>query len=177
VVIRFFDGVIELMDSCCVNKACALEQLRERQERPSESFSSTTLRLFAIALIAGLIAGSAALLADSLDGLGDALVYGFSLYVMGRAVLWKVRAALRGHGFVRRFRAGQLVYKLLFPQIPAYETMGALGRSRCSSTRHAARRFGAIATRTSICVPSGSVPETTSSRTCLFCWHRSPLGD
>jgi Co/Zn/Cd efflux system component len=127
VVIRFFDGVIELMDSCCVNKACALEQLRERQERPSESFSSTTLRLFAIALIAGLIAGSAALLADSLDGLGDALVYGFSLYVMGRAVLWKVRAALRGHGFVRRFRAGQLVYKLLFPQIPAYETMGAVG--------------------------------------------------
>jgi hypothetical protein len=50
--------------------------------------------LFAIELIAGLIAGSAALLADSLDSLGDALVYGFSLYVVGRAVLWKVRAAL-----------------------------------------------------------------------------------
>ena len=42
---------------------------------------------------AGLIAGSVSLIADSLDMLGDALVYGFSLYVITRNDLWKARSA------------------------------------------------------------------------------------
>jgi Co/Zn/Cd efflux system component len=39
--------------------------------------------LFLIELSAGLAAHSTALLADSADMLGDAIVYGFSLYVVG----------------------------------------------------------------------------------------------
>ena len=43
---------------------------------------------------AGLFAHSTALLADSLDMLGDSLVYGFSLYVLSRSAEWKAKAAL-----------------------------------------------------------------------------------
>lgn len=46
---------------------------------------------------AGWWAGSTALLGDSLDMLGDALVYGLSLFVVARSVRWKaVSAAAKG---------------------------------------------------------------------------------
>ena len=50
--------------------------------------------MFVVELVSGWLAGSVALLADSLDMLGDALVYGFSLYVVARGPLWKARAAV-----------------------------------------------------------------------------------
>jgi len=40
--------------------------------------------MFVVELGAALLAGSTALLADSVDMLGDAIVYGFSPYVLGR---------------------------------------------------------------------------------------------
>jgi Co/Zn/Cd efflux system component len=86
--------------------------------------------LFVVELVAGLIAGSVALLADSLDNLGDALVYGFSLYVVGRSAVWKVRAALAKAAVMGLFGAFvlvQLAFKIWFPQVPAYETMGVVG--------------------------------------------------
>ncbi len=49
--------------------------------------------MFLVELGAGLLAGSVALQADSLDMLGDALVYGFSLAVVGRSIRWRARAA------------------------------------------------------------------------------------
>jgi Co/Zn/Cd efflux system component len=118
------------MDNCCVDKACALEQLRERQSATLRVVLILNVGLFVVELVAGFIAGSVALLADSLDNLGDALVYGFSLYVVGMAAVWKVRAALAKAAVMGLFGAfvlGQLVYKFLFPQVPAYETMGAVG--------------------------------------------------
>jgi Co/Zn/Cd efflux system component len=118
------------MDDCCIDKACAVERLRERQ--------GTTLRLvlvanaimFVIELVSGLLSGSMALLADSLDMLGDALVYGFSLYVVARGSVWKARAAVAKAAVMGLFGAlvfGQLVYKLAYPQLPTIETMGVVG--------------------------------------------------
>jgi Co/Zn/Cd efflux system component len=49
--------------------------------------------MFLVELGVGLFAGSVALQADSLDMLGDTLVYGFSLAVVGRSLLWRARAA------------------------------------------------------------------------------------
>src|SRR5215475_5908227 len=43
---------------------------------------------------AGLFAHSTALLSDSVDMLGDAIVYGFSLYAVMRGPVWHARAAL-----------------------------------------------------------------------------------
>lgn len=49
--------------------------------------------MFVVEVVAGLLARSTALLADSLDMLGDALGYGLSLYAVGRAGHWASRAA------------------------------------------------------------------------------------
>jgi Co/Zn/Cd efflux system component len=52
------------------------------------------LALFAIEVVAGLRAGSSALLGDSLDMLGDSMVYGASLYAVGRGAAMEARVAL-----------------------------------------------------------------------------------
>ena len=52
------------------------------------------LAMFAGELTAAVLARSTALLADSADMLGDAMVYGFSVAVVGRGPVWQARAAL-----------------------------------------------------------------------------------
>jgi Co/Zn/Cd efflux system component len=79
---------------------------------------------------AGLLASSTALLADALDMLGDALIYGFSLYVVSRGVLWKARAATLKGWIMFLFGIGvlgQAVYKMLMPALPHYPIMGLIG--------------------------------------------------
>ena len=80
--------------------------------------------------MSGLLVGSVALLADSLDMLGDALVDGFSLYVVGRGPVWKARAALAKAavmGVFRTFRLRAGRVQAALPQLPTVETMGAIG--------------------------------------------------
>lgn len=123
-------GVIETMDDCCVNKSGAIERLRERQAVTLRLVLAANAMMFIVELVFGLLAGSVALLADSLDMLGDALVYGFSLYVVARGPVWKARAAVAKAavmGLFGTFVFGQVVYKLLYPQLPTFETMGIVG--------------------------------------------------
>ncbi len=61
--------------------------------------------LFGVELAAGLIAGSLGLVADSLDMLADALVYGLSLYAVGRTAMHKRRVA-RLSGYFQLSLAG-----------------------------------------------------------------------
>lgn len=118
------------MADCCSNSACEIEKLRERQGSTLRWVLGINLAMFAVELGAGLLAASAALLADSLDMLGDALVYGFSLYAVGRPVAWKARAALfkgvimAGFGL---FVLGQALYRALTPELPHAQTMGLIG--------------------------------------------------
>lgn len=118
------------MDDCCVDKACAVAQLRERQATTLRLVLIANAGMFVVELISGLLAGSVALLADSLDMLGDALVYAFSLYVVARGAVWKAWAAVAKAvlmGLFGLFVFGQVVYKLLYPQLPTYEAMGVVG--------------------------------------------------
>ena len=118
------------MASCCNDKSCALGQLQGRQSSTLRIVLALNAVMFAVELTAGLLVGSVSLLADSLDMLGDALVYAFSLWVVGRGLLWKARAATAKAavmGLFGLFVAGQVVYKLLVPQVPGYEAMGAIG--------------------------------------------------
>jgi Co/Zn/Cd efflux system component len=118
------------MDDCCIDKSCAVERLSERQAATLRLVLLVNAGMFVVELVSGLLAGSVALLADSLDMLGDALVYGFSLYVVARGPVWKARAAVAKAAVMGLFGAfvfGQLVYKLLYPQLPTFETMGAVG--------------------------------------------------
>lgn len=118
------------MDDCCVDKTCAVAQLRERQATTLRLVLIANAGMFVVELISGLLAGSVALLADSLDMLGDALVYAFSLYVVARGAVWKAWAAVAKAvvmGLFGLFVFGQVVYKLLYPQLPTYEAMGVVG--------------------------------------------------
>lgn len=86
--------------------------------------------LFLIEGTAGLLAHSTALLADALDMLGDALVYGFSLFVLARSVRWQASAALAKGGFMLAFGVGVFVeatYKATHPVTPNVEMMGFVG--------------------------------------------------
>ncbi len=117
------------MDDCCTDKAAAVERLRERQTTTLRLVLVANATMFIVELVSGLLAGSVALLADSLDMLGDAFVYGSSLYVVARGPIWKARAAVAKAAVMGLFGAfvfGQLVYKLAYPQLPTVETMGAV---------------------------------------------------
>jgi Co/Zn/Cd efflux system component len=64
------------MTDCCNDKACGIEALRNRQSSTLKIALSINAVMFIVELTAGLIGGSVSLLADSLDMLGDALLYG-----------------------------------------------------------------------------------------------------
>jgi cation diffusion facilitator family transporter len=118
------------MDHCCNDKAPALDALGARQAATLRWVLALNAAMFGVELAAGLFAGSTALLADSLDMFGDALVYAFSLYVVGRGALWKARAAMAkaaAMGLFGVFVLVELVIKLLTPHIPVATTMGAVG--------------------------------------------------
>lgn len=50
--------------------------------------------MFGVEIVAGLSAGSLALLADAMDFLGDTASYSIALYVMAKSVTWRAGAAL-----------------------------------------------------------------------------------
>lgn len=77
------------MDDCC-----EIRPVHAQQRRVLRVVLWINLGMFLAELVAGIIAHSTALLADSADMLGDAIVYGFSLYVIARAPVWQSRAAL-----------------------------------------------------------------------------------
>jgi cation diffusion facilitator family transporter len=102
----------------------------ERQRRTLQIVLWINVAMFLAELGAGLIAHSTALLADSVDMLGDALVYGFSLYVLGRGPRWQARGALLKGTVMATFGAGILAeagLKLSRGLVPAAETMGIVG--------------------------------------------------
>ena len=118
------------MTDCCNDKACEIEALRDRQGSTLKTVLGINAVMFIVELAAGLISGSVSLLADSLDMLGDALVYGFSIYVVARGARMKAIAAMFKGGIMAAFGLfvfGQAVYKVVFPQVPVFEAIGAIG--------------------------------------------------
>jgi cation diffusion facilitator family transporter len=101
------------MDPCCEAKASELTALRLRQSRVLAAVLAINLAMFCVEFAAGLLAGSTALLADSLDMLGDSLVYGFSLFVLHRSLTWRARAALAKGGIMAAFGVGVLLEAFL----------------------------------------------------------------
>ena len=118
------------MADCCNDKACEIDALRSRQSSTLKIVLGINAVMFVVELTAGLLGNSISLVADSLDMLGDAMVYGFSLYVVARSATMKARAALlkgiimAAFGF---FVLGQVIYRIAFPQLPVYEAIGAIG--------------------------------------------------
>ena len=104
--------------------------LRIRQSSTLKIVLAINAAMFMVELTAGLLGNSISLVADSLDMLGDALVYGFSLYVVARSPAMKAKAALlKGviMAIFALFVLGQTIYRIVFPQLPAFEAIGAVG--------------------------------------------------
>ena len=78
----------------CENKTEELARLEGRQRRVLYTVLWINAAMFLVEGTAGVAAHSTALLADALDMLGDALVYGFSLFVLTRSARWQAGAAL-----------------------------------------------------------------------------------
>lgn len=86
--------------------------------------------MFAIEFLSGYFAKSTALMADSLDLIGDAAIYGISWYALQRGPLWQARAGLfKGlvmamFGF---FVMGQAVYRGIAGTVPFSLTVTSIG--------------------------------------------------
>ena len=118
------------MADCCNDKACEIEALRDRQSSTLKIVLGINTVMFFVELTAGLLAGSVSLIADSLDMLGDALVYGFSIYVVARGARMKAKAALLKGVIMAAFGLfvlGQAMYKIIIPHVPVFETIGVIG--------------------------------------------------
>jgi len=118
------------MADCCNDKACEIDALRTRQSSTLKIVLVINATMFIVELVAGLLGSSVSLVADSLDMLGDALVYAFSLYVVARSSAMKAREALLKGAIMAAFGIfvlGQAIYRIVFPQLPVFEAIGAIG--------------------------------------------------
>src|SRR5688572_22055634 len=85
-----------MTDQCCSAKSTELEALARRrdQRRVLVIVLAINAVMFVLEFGAGIVAGSAALMADAVDMLGDALVYAVSLFALDRSARWKAGAAM-----------------------------------------------------------------------------------
>lgn len=115
------------MSGCCDNN-CSIDALRKRQRGTLQIVLVINAVMFLVIVAAALYGNSTALLADSLDNLGDALTYGLSLYAVSRGTAAKAKVALFKGSliFLAAFAVStQIVYKLFVPSAPLFEVMGA----------------------------------------------------
>lgn len=115
------------MGGCC-DDGCSLDGLRERQRGTLQIVLGINALMFFVIFAAALYGKSTALLADSLDNLGDALTYGLSLYAVSRDITVKAKVALFKGGLIALAAAAvaaQIIYKLFVPSLPIFEVMGA----------------------------------------------------
>ena len=88
------------------------------------------LFMFFIEGISGWLAQSNALMADSLDMLGDAAIYGFSLFVIQLAPIWRTRSAILKASIMSLFAFGILgstIYRVFHQVVPMASAMGIVG--------------------------------------------------
>lgn len=119
------------MAGCCCSEADPhLQAMRQRQARMLWAVLAINALMFALEFSAGWWAGSTALLGDSLDMLGDALVYGLSLFVVARSLRWKaISAGVKGGVMLALglLVLGEALAKTLSGHVPASSLMMGIG--------------------------------------------------
>src|SRR5438034_1757599 len=157
------------MKDCCEVTA----DYTARQRRVLRVVLWINIVMFLVEATAGLLAHSTALFADSVDMLGDAIVYGFSLYVISRGLFWQARAALLKGVIMAAFGIGVLVQvgvKVARGLTPTVEVMGAVGALAFAANLLCWYSSGGGEVTTSTCGRPGSALGTTWSATRASSW-------
>ena len=121
-----------MTDHCCSNKGDEIERLAGQadQRRVLVMVLAINAGMFLVEFGGGLWAGSAALMADSIDMLGDALVYAVSLFALSRSARWKAGAATFKGVFILLFGMSvtvEIIVKIIHGVPPASGLMLAFG--------------------------------------------------
>lgn len=114
------------MSGCC-DHDCSMDALREKQRGTLQLVLVINAAMFLVAAIAAVYGQSTALLADSIDNLGDAFTYALSLYAVSRGAVTKAKVALFKGAMILLAAgavAAQIIHKLLEPTVPVFEIMG-----------------------------------------------------
>ncbi len=100
-----------MADDCCSRKGDTIAQLGRKadQRRVLIVVMIINLVLFMAEFGGGVVARSSALMADSVDMLGDAVIYALSLYALSRGPRWEAGAALAKGGIILVFGIAVLV--------------------------------------------------------------------
>ena len=117
---------------CCHEKGHELERIALHKDirRVLVVVMMINLLMFVLEFAAGIIADSAALMADSVDMLGDGLVYGISLYALERSLRWRAGMALAKAGFILALGLGviiEIALKIVWGHPPASGLMLVFG--------------------------------------------------
>lgn len=118
-----------MTDACC-DPIMDVSIMQRKQRRVLLIVLGINLLTFVMVATGAWVSRSTALLSGGLDNLGDAMTYALSLAVVGASLASKARVSIV-KGFLilaaALFVAGQIVYRLLDPTVPVFETMGIIG--------------------------------------------------
>lgn len=94
-----------MADDCCSRKGDTIAQLGRKadQRRVLIIVMMINFAMFVAEFGGGLLARSSALMADSVDMFGDAVIYALSLYALTRGSRWEAGAALAKGGIILVF--------------------------------------------------------------------------
>ena len=117
---------------CCHAKGHELEQVAHHTDirRVLVVVLMLNALMFVLEFGAGLLARSASLMADSVDMLGDALVFAISLFALKRSLRWRAGAALVKGGFILLMGVGvlaEIAAKLIWDSTPITSAMFLFG--------------------------------------------------
>ncbi len=119
-----------MAEHCCQHKAKELEKLQKRQSKVLWIIWAINAVMFVVEFSGGIKAASLSLTGDSLDMLGDALVYGCSLYVIKKGKKAQARSAIL-KGIIMFLTAiavfARATYQLFAQTVPTVQLMSEIG--------------------------------------------------
>ncbi len=119
-----------MVEHCCQHKAKELQKLQKRQRKVLWIILVINAVMFLVEFSGGIKASSLSLTGDSLDMLGDALVYGCSLYVIQKGNKAQAQAAMLKGGimFMSAIAVFARATHQLFTQtVPTVQLMSKIG--------------------------------------------------
>ncbi len=119
-----------MAEHCCQHKAKELEKLQKRQAKILWIILIINAVMFVVEFGGGIKAASLSLIGDSLDMLGDAVVYGCSLYVIQKGKKAQARSAiLKGSiMFITAIAVfARATYQLFAQTVPTVGLMSEIG--------------------------------------------------